>query len=93
MTPGDISMYTDQGGVSHPAIVSAVHADGTVDLAVLRTTHRNVSRSTDMEPGKFFDPTMADEAPSVDATADVISLNASAEQPAQEDVAETTPEG
>jgi hypothetical protein len=92
MTPGDISMYTDQGGVSHPAIVSAVHPDGTVDLAVLRTTHRNVPRSTDMEPGKFFDPTLADEAPLVDAAADA-AADAADEQPAQADVAETPSEG
>lgn len=56
MVKGDLSVFTDAGGVEHVAVVTEAHTDGTVDLAVLKTSQRNVPRSAHPEPGKFFDP-------------------------------------
>lgn len=66
MVKGDVSIYQDQAGVEHVALVTEVHTDGTVDLAVLKTSQRNVSRSATAAPEKFFDPTFVEEvAPAV----------------------------
>lgn len=67
MFKGDVSIYQDQAGVEHVALVTEVHTDGTVDLAVLKTNQRNVSRSAVAAPGKFFDPTFVEEVAPVAA--------------------------
>jgi hypothetical protein len=63
MQVGDISVFTTQAGDKHPAVVTATHDDGSVDLSVLKTTHRAVKCSAEMDLGTFFDPTLPVEAP------------------------------
>lgn len=56
MMKGDSSIYVDQGGVEHVAVVTGLHTDGTVDLAILKTSQRNVPRSAHPAAGMFYDP-------------------------------------
>ena len=63
MQRGDISIYSDNAGGEHVAIVTETHEDGSVDLAVLKTSLRAVPRSATKVGGTFFDPNWVEEAP------------------------------
>lgn len=63
MVKGDVSIYSDNVGGEHVAIVTDTHEDGSVDLAVLKTSLRAVPRSATKVGGTFFDPSWVNEVP------------------------------
>lgn len=78
MQRGDTSIYSDLGGVEHVAVVTEAHTDGTVDLAVLKTSQRNVKRAVQPGPGMFFDPDFVEPTvaePTVDAPSEPTGLS------------------
>lgn len=58
MKRADLTLFIDGAGAEHVAIVTDQHPDGTVDLAVLKTTLRGVPRSGLGAPHSVFDHTM-----------------------------------
>lgn len=55
MKRADLTLFIDGAGAEHVAIVTDQHPDGTVDLAVLKPTLRNVPRSAIGTPHSAFD--------------------------------------
>lgn len=55
MKRADLTLFIDGAGKEHVAIVTDQHPDGTVDLAVLKPTLRNVPRSAIGSPHSAFD--------------------------------------
>lgn len=93
MQRGDTSIYSDLGGVEHVAVVTETHTDGTVDLAVLKTSQRNVKRAVQPGPGLFFDPDFveppvaepAEDAPPVPPGLSSVPQEENVENPAHGD--------
>lgn len=52
-----LKIYLDRAGVEHFALVTEEHADGTVDIAIVKPNYVNVPRSATPEPGTVYDPT------------------------------------
>lgn len=58
MHPGDVTFYVDAAGVRHPAVVSSICSDGSVNLAVLKVNQSRIPVSADPIPGHAWDPTL-----------------------------------